>query len=84
MPQNTDGACRPSKKHPSKPKQLFLHVANMFSNLVSRRPEESQSPKRQDQLAQPLLREDEERGDDHLEDIQEVDLEAGEGNAQSR
>ena len=34
---------------------------------------------RRDQLAQPLLHDEEQRNSGRLEDIQEVDLEAGEG-----
>lgn len=71
--------CRPSKKHPGRIRSCFLWVANAFSNLVTRRPNQASSSKRQDELAQPLLHEDEERGNAQLEDIQEVDLEAGEG-----
>lgn len=71
--------CRPSKKHPTRLKKLFLQISNTFSNLVAQRPERAISAKRQDELAQPLLHEDEQRGNAQLEDIQEVDLEAGEG-----
>ena len=71
--------CRPSKKHPTRLKKLFLQISNTFSNLVAQRPERSISANRQDELAQPLLHEDEQRGNAQLEDIQEVDLEAGEG-----
>ena len=71
--------CRPSKKHPSRLKKLFLQISNTFSNLVAQRPKRAISAKRQDELAQPLLHEDEQRGNAQLEDIQEVDLEAGEG-----
>ena len=60
-------------------RKISLWVANTFSNLVARRPNQASNAKRQDELAQPLLHEDEERGNAQLEDIQEVDLEAGEG-----
>ena len=80
----TNAACRPEKT----PTRKVAKALTAFKDMCFRvfRHQESKQDQvdydhdgRQDQLAQPLLRDEEQRTSGRLEDIQEVDLEAGQG-----
>lgn len=93
LPQVCDAICecvcvcvrnRPNKKHPGMLRRLGLRIAEGARAVVAQPPSGAQTPDRDDQLAQPLLQEDEEQGAGQLDDIREVDLEAGEGSSIAR
>ncbi len=80
----THAACRPEKNPTNKVAKALTAFKDMCFRVF--RHQESKQDQvdydhdgRQDQLAQPLLRDEEQRTSGRLEDIQEVDLEAGQG-----
>ena len=65
-------------KHPTSFQKLLIRVKVGWLKLTGQQQAERRSAHQRDELAEPLLREEEEeREHDRLEDIQEVDLEAG-------
>lgn len=74
-----DILCRPQKQHPSRFQKLGLRIKQSWLKLTGQKESEKETAHLRDELAEPLLHDEEERGQDQLEDIQEVDLEAGQG-----
>lgn len=79
-----NAACRPEKTPTRKVTKALTAFKDMcfkvFRHQESKQDEvDYDHDGRQDQLAQPLLHDEEQRTSGRLEDIQEVDLEAGQG-----
>lgn len=72
-------AGRPEKEHPTRFQKLLIRVKKLWLRVRGQQQAEAQRAQQRDELAEPLLCEEqeEEREHDRLEDIQEVDLEAG-------
>ena len=81
--------CLCSEKDPGKLQKAANALKNACFGLVTRQESDSETQRR-DELAEPLLEEEEQRdeeeqqGNGRLEDIQEVDLEAGQGQGPSQ
>ncbi|KAL3155128.1 Son of sevenless 1, variant 2 [Trebouxia sp. C0009 RCD-2024] len=70
----------PQKRHPTRFQKVLIRVKKLWLKLTGQQQAERERAHQRDELAEPLLHEEEEeRERDRLEDIQEVDLEAGQG-----
>ncbi|KAL3141541.1 Son of sevenless 1, variant 2 [Trebouxia sp. C0010 RCD-2024] len=72
----------PEKRHPTRLQKLLIRAKKLWLKLTGQQQAERQRAHQRDELAEPLLHEEEEeRERDRLEDIQELDLEAGQGSS---